>query len=114
MRRRLDKGERLGGFGHRVHKEDDPRTVKLFEIAREIGLDNGYIDLALALRKALEAEIGKPLPVNIDGSYAAILCEIGFPPEFANSLFLLSRSVSMMAHAREEQVRMRPRRYTSD
>lgn len=111
VRRRLEIGERLGGFGHRLHKEDDPRTLRLFDIAREIGLKTEYLDLVTALRKVLEAETGKPLPVNIDGGYAAILCEIGFPPELANALFLLSRSVGMMAHAREEQARMRPRRY---
>ena len=36
---------------------------------------------------------------------------IGFPPELSNSIFLLSRSVGMIAHAHEEQARMRPRRY---
>lgn len=111
VRRRLEKGERLGGFGHRLHKEEDPRTRRLFEIAQEIGLKTEYLDLVKAVRRALEEETGKALPINIDGAYAAILCEIGFPPELANALFLLSRTVSMMAHAREEQTRMRPRRY---
>lgn len=111
VRRRLERGERLGGFGHRLHKEEDPRTQRLFEIAREVGLKTEYLDLVQAVRRALEAETGKKLPINIDGAYAAILCETGFPPGLANALFLLSRTVSMMAHAHEEQTRMRPRRY---
>jgi len=111
VRRRLDSGERLGGFGHRLHKEDDPRQLRLFEIARATGLNEGYLDLVQAVRQALEVETGRRLPINIDGAYAALLCEIGFPPELANPLFLLSRSVGMMAHAHEEQARMRPRRY---
>lgn len=109
--RRLERGERLGGFGHRLHKEEDPRVQQLFEIARGAGLKGEYLDLVVAVRKALEEETGKKLPVNVDGAYAAILCEIGFPPGLANALFLFSRSVGVMAHAHEERTRMRPRRH---
>ena len=82
-----------------------------FHITREAGFAGGYLDLALAAERTLEARTGKKVPINIDGVYAAILCELGFQPEFANAVFLLSRSVGIMAHAREEQARMRPRRY---
>ncbi len=108
---RLARRERLEGFGSRVHKEIDPRVEKLFRITRGAGFAGGYLDLALAVERALEAKTGKKLPLNIDGAYAAILCELGFQPELANALFLLSRSVGIMAHACEEQARMRPRRY---
>ncbi len=111
VRRRRKQGERLGGFGHRVHKEVDPRVETLFAITREAGFGAGFLDLALAVERALEAETGKKLPVNIDGAYAAVLCEIGFPAELSNPLWLLSRSVGMIAHAHEEQARMRPRRW---
>ncbi len=111
VRRRLDRGERLGGYGHRVHKVEDPRVEKLFRIARESGLKGEYLKLVFAVREALEKETGKRLPVNIDGAYAAILCEIDFPPGLANALWLLSRSVGIIAHAHEEKTRMRPRRY---
>lgn len=111
VRRRVERKERLGGFGHRVHKEVDPRVDRLFDLTRESGFRGMYLDLALGVARALETETGKRLPVNIDGAYAAILCEVGFPPELSNPLFLLSRSIGMMAHAHEEQQRMRPRRY---
>lgn len=111
VRRRLEKGERLGGFGHRLHKEVDPRVDRLFEVTRDAGFRGEYLELVFAVERALEAETGKKLPVNVDGAYAAVLCEIGFPPGLSNSLWLLSRSVGMIAHAHEEQARMRPRRY---
>jgi citrate synthase len=111
VRRRLDQGERLSGFGHRVHKEVDPRMDKLFEVTREAGFPGEYLDLVAAVARALEAETGKRLPVNIDGADAAVLCEIAFPPELSNPLWMLARSVGMIAHAHEEQTRMRPRRY---
>jgi len=108
---RLVRRERIEGFGSRIHKEVDPRVEKLFQITRDAGFTGGYLDLARAVERALEARTGKKLPVNIDGAYAAILCEIGFRPELANALFLLSRSVGVMAHACEERARMRPRRH---
>ena len=111
VRRRLEKKERLSGFGHRVHKETDPRVETLFRLTREAGFNGEYLDLALAVGRAYEAETGKPLPLNIDGAYAAMLCELGFPPELSNALWMFSRLVGMMAHAYEEQTRMRPRRY---
>jgi len=108
---RLARRERIEGFGSRVHKEVDPRVEKLFRITREAGFTGGYPDLAQAVGRALEVKTGKKLPMNIDGAYAAILCELGFRPQLANALFLLSRSVGIMAHVYEEQARMRPRRY---
>lgn len=111
VRRRVERKERLEGFGHRVHKEVDPRVDRLFDLTREAGFKGAYLDLALGVARALKTETGKGLPVNIDGAYAAILCELNFPPELSNPLFLFSRSIGMMAHAREEQKRMRPRRY---
>ncbi len=109
--RRLDRGERLGGFGHRMHKEQDPRPGRLFQVAREAGLEGKYVELVCAIERALEKEKGTRLPANVDAAYAAILCEIDFPSGLANALFLLSRSVGMMAHAHEERTRMRPRRH---
>lgn len=111
VKARLARSERLEGFGSRIHKEVDPRVEKLFRITRDAGFEGGYLDLARAVERALEAGTGKRLPMNIDGAYAAILCEIGFRPELANALFLLSRSVGIMAHACEERIRMRPRRH---
>jgi citrate synthase len=111
VRRRLDQGKRMSGFGHRVHKEADPRLTRLFEVTREAGFSGEYLDLVSAVERAIESETGKRLPVNVDGADAAVLCEIGFPPELSNPLWLLARTVGMIAHAHEEQTRMRPRRY---
>ena len=44
----------------------------------------------------------KPIPMNIDGATAVIYADLGFPPVLARGLFVLSRSVSILAHAWEE------------
>src|SRR5215467_12749263 len=40
-----EAGERMAGFGHRYHTKD-PRTARLFELAREAGVDGVHIQAA--------------------------------------------------------------------
>ena len=41
--------------------------------------------------------------MNIDGITAVIFCELGFEPELGRGLFVLSRSVGILAHAWEQK-----------
>ena len=45
------------------------------------------------------------IPMNIDGITAVIFCELGFEPELGRGLFILSRSVGILAHAWEQKQR---------
>ena len=40
--------------------------------------------------------------MNIDGATAVIFCELGFAPPLGRGLFILSRSVGILAHAWEQ------------
>ena len=40
--------------------------------------------------------------MNIDGATAVIYAELGFAPPLARGLFVLSRSIGILAHAWEE------------
>jgi citrate synthase len=103
-------GRRIAGFGHRQHKKLDPRLERLFELAREAGVAGIYLEAAQAIARALKHSTGKDLPINIDGATAAILCEIGFPAELSNALFMVARLTGILAHANEEITRMPPMR----
>src|SRR5207248_3269942 len=46
-----DAGERMPGFGHRYHTKD-PRTARLFELAREAGVDGAHMKAARAVEKS--------------------------------------------------------------
>jgi citryl-CoA lyase len=72
-----EKGKRMPGYGHRLHKRD-PRTIKLLQIAERIGYQGHYIELAVALQDELERTSGKDLPLNVDGAFSAIISEMGF------------------------------------
>ena len=103
---------RVPGYGHRVHT-DDPRTRRLFALAGETGVAGEYIEMAHALRQAMKESLGRDLPMNVDGGIAAVLCELGFPPELGNGFFAISRTVGLTAQVYEEMTRERPMRKIS-
>jgi citrate synthase len=103
------KGERVPGFGHRVHTAD-PRVPRLFGLTDDLGKHSIYQDAAWAVERALNDNPEKIIPMNLDGAIAAVLCGLGFPLGLANSLFIVSRFVGLNAQAHEEKTRMRPMR----
>jgi citrate synthase len=104
--------KRIPGYGHRVHT-DDPRTQRLFAIAAEEGVAGEYVEMGGAIRQAMKETLGKDLPMNVDGAIAAVLCELGFPPEMGNGLFAIARTVGLTAHVFDEITRQRPMRRIS-
>jgi len=98
-------GRYVPGFGHRFHPRD-PRRDPLLDLvaaARAEGAVNGeYLDAALALETALAAGRSAPVPMNIDGATAVVYAELGFPPPLGRGLFVLSRSVGILAHGWEQ------------
>ena len=102
------KGEKIKGFGHRIHK-NDPRQKKLYESAKELGIAGRYVEASKAIREIF-AKSGKDLPINVDGAIGTILCEIGFPSELANAFFMIARMPGLVAHVYEEWQREKPMR----
>ncbi|MDT0319853.1 citryl-CoA lyase [Streptomyces millisiae] len=94
------------GFGHRFHPRD-PRRDPLLALVREAVDEGAVAGRALAAGLAIEAALAegrsRPVPMNIDGATAIIYAELGFPPELGRGLFVLSRSVGILAHAWEER-----------
>lgn len=95
------KHKYLPGFGHRFHPRDPRRDplLGLVELAVRQGVVSGEY---LRIAREIEARLD-PVPMNIDGATAVIYAELGFPPELGRGLFVLSRSVGILAHAWEEK-----------
>lgn len=102
-------GERLPGLGHRSHKEADPRAAVLFDLARASGVAADGVAFILALQAAVAAAI-RPLPINVDGAFAAVLHDMGFAPPVAKLLFIVGRVGGLTAQVMEELTRERPMR----
>jgi citrate synthase len=123
IRGRVDEGEELSaatdavlaqwrarsryipGFGHRFHPRDprrDPLLGLVEEAIREGVVQGGYAAAALAVEAALNRPGRRPVPMNIDGATSVIYAELGFAAPLARGLFVLSRSIGILAHAWEE------------
>lgn len=101
-------GERMSGFGHRIHTHD-PRTDKLFELAAQAGVDGPHMQAASAVERVFRAA-DKHLPINVDGAIGAILADLGFDPHVLNGIFMIARSAGLVAHVHEEKTTQRPMR----
>jgi citrate synthase len=104
------QGRRVPGFGHRQHRDRDPRLDRLFAVAREAGTAGAHLAAADAVEAALTRSVGRPVPINVDGAMAAVLGEAGFPSDLGNAVFIASRLAGILAHANEELRTMAPMR----
>ena len=104
-----EKHQRILGFGHRVHTED-PRTIRLFVLADELGITGDHIRLAKALEKELTESLGKKLPINVDGAIAAVISDMDLDWRLGKAFFLLGRVAGLTAQGYEEQTRYKPMR----
>jgi citrate synthase len=100
-----EHGRIIPGFGHRFHPID-PRSVRLLSLldaARKSGVIAGrFADIGREVERELQRRTGKKIPMNIDGATAVLYAELGFPPPLGRGLFILSRSVGILAHAWEQ------------
>src|SRR5690625_1842673 len=71
---RRDKG--LPGFGHPVHKPEDPRTTKLFAIAEELGFKGKNCKLLLEIHRQFCEEKEKTITLNAIGAIGAIMSDM--------------------------------------
>jgi citrate synthase len=93
------------GFGHRFHPRDPRRDplISLTEDAARAGVVPGHhLRAGKAIEELLAAARSRPVPMNIDGATAIIYAELGFAAPLARGLFVLSRSIGILAHAWEE------------
>jgi citrate synthase len=99
-------GKIVPGFGHRWHGVD-PRAVRLLQLVDEAvaaGVVGGrFARHARAIERLLQERKRAPIPMNIDGATAVIYAELGFPAALGRGVFILSRSVGILAHAWEQR-----------
>jgi citrate synthase len=105
LRDAVDRGDRLMGFGHRVYKTDDPRSVMLRGVAEQLGGDK--IELAKQIEaKAIEvlAELkpGRRLYTNVEFYAGIVMDRAGLPREMFTPTFASSRVIGWCAHILEQ------------
>jgi citrate synthase len=92
----LAENKRMPGLGHPLHKPLDPRTVRLFELARETGFYGNYCKLM----EQIAAE--KKITLNATGAIGALACELGLEPKIVKGLGVMARAIGLVGHLLEE------------
>ncbi|WP_394619839.1 citryl-CoA lyase [Lentzea sp. JNUCC 0626] len=93
---------RIPGLGHHVHKNGDPRTARLYEIAEEEGLVGPHLSLFAAIGRVHPQVLGKTLPLNGAGTCGAVLADLGLPLELLRGFALLARTAGLIGQLAEE------------
>lgn len=93
---------RFPGFGHPDYFPDDPRTLRLFAVAKEAGVPGKYIAMIKLVEAEIEKQGGKRVPLNATGAIGALLSEIDFPVAAMRGVAVISRAAGLLAHALEE------------
>jgi citrate synthase len=90
------------GLGHHVHKEGDPRTPRLMQIATEEGLFGPHLALFAAIGRVHPQVLGKTLPLNGAGVCGAALADLGLPLALLRGFALLARTAGLIGQLAEE------------
>ena len=92
----LAENKRMPGLGHPIHKPIDPRTLRLFEIARETGHYGKYCRLMEEIAKT------RGITLNATGAIGALACELGLDWRIVRGLGVMARAVGLVGHILEE------------
>jgi citrate synthase len=92
-----ERGRKMPGFGHPVHKLVDPRAERILELAHEHGVDGAHVAFARSLRDEVH-----PLPMNVSMPIAAVMLDLGFPATAVKAVPILARTAGLLAHLAEE------------
>jgi citrate synthase len=122
LRKKIEAGERLMGFGHRVYKVRDPRADVLAAAAERMFTRGGDMSLytlarsveETALRLLEEYKPGRRLKTNVEFYTALVLHGIGLEVPLFTPTFAIGRASGWIAHALEQRETGRLIRPTSE
>lgn len=111
IRSKLEKGERLMGFGHAIYKVRDPRASVLssaLESLFENSTDRKYYDFAQHVEKTAiqlleEYKPGRRLQTNVEFYTALLLQSLDLHPNLFTPTFAVGRAVGWIAHSLEQR-----------
>ena len=95
----------IPGYGHPLHKGEDPRATRLFEVATQAGLGDQHGAAARMVQELLPELTGKALVMNVSAAIPAVLLDAGFPVGALKGVPILARTASLVAHLLEEQLK---------
>jgi citrate synthase len=99
------RGDRIMGFGHRVYKGDDPRSLFLRGVARGLGGD--LVDFAEQVERTTvdvlaDLKPGRELYTNVEFFAGVVMHTCGIPRDMFTPTFACSRTIGWAAHVMEQ------------
>lgn len=105
---KLDRKEKIMGFGHRVYKTFDPRAYHLRKMSKDLAEETGHLYLyewSEAMVKTMKDE--KNIDPNVDFFSATVYYSIGIQPDLYTCIFAMSRISGWTAHFFEQKANNR-------
>ncbi len=107
---RIDRGERIMGFGHAVYKTMDPRAKYLKKMAERLGKSKGmekWANLSREVEETAASEFDRrgkhEIRPNVDFFSAPVYHIMGFPRDLFTPIFAISRIAGWCSHVIEEK-----------
>ena len=101
----VQRGERIMGFGHRIYRTDDPRSVFLRRVAERVGADK--VEFAKEVEHTVvevlaELKPGRNLYANVEFYAGVVMDHCGLPRELFTPTFASSRVIGWCANLLEQ------------
>jgi citrate synthase len=111
LEERIQRKDKIMGFGHRVYKVKDPRAIILQHLAEKLfdkfGYDN-YYDIAIEMERVIEEKLGqKGIYSNVDFYSGLVYRKLGIPIDLFTPIFAIARVAGWLAHWKEQLIQNR-------
>lgn len=103
IREKLNRKEKVMGFGHRVYRQGDPRAKHLKEMSRKLTTLTGeskWYEMSTKIEGIVTGE--KSLPPNVDFYSASVYHSLGIDHDLFTPIFAISRVSGWLAHILEQ------------
>jgi citrate synthase len=103
VRGKLEKKEKIMGFGHRVYRQGDPRAKHLRAMSKKLTELTGephWYDMSEKIESIVTGE--KNLPPNVDFYSASVYHSLGIDHDLMTPIFAVSRVSGWLAHILEQ------------
>ena len=105
VRAAVERGDRIMGFGHRVYKTDDPRSLLLRSVTERLG--GPLVEFSQSVERTTvdvlaELKPGRQLYTNVEFYAGVVMHTCGIPREMFTPTFAAGRTIGWSTHVMEQ------------